>query len=343
MEENMTWDEILYELITADGVPGNEKNIACTCAAMLETYGDTEIDCNGNVLCSVGEQRPGRKTLLLNAHIDEIGMIVTHITDDGFLKVAKCGGIDERVLPAARVTVLGRERLGGVVTSVPPHLQSDSSKAAKLTDLYIDTGLSGKRAKELISLGDRVLIENEPLEMGGLVTSKALDDRACVLTIIKALDMLADKENDTAYNIKVLLSTCEEVGERGAKTGAFGSGADLAIILDVTFGRVHGESEEEYCTIGKGAAIGISPVLSRRLTDALVDTAKKAGLPYQMEVMSGRTGTDADVIAVSESGIPACTVSVPIKYMHTPVEAVNMSDIEDTAALIAAFCEGGAF
>ena len=337
----MTWDEVLLELCRADGVPGNEKNIACTCAAFLETYGSAEIDRNGSVLCTIGEPDPAKKTVLLNAHIDEVGMIVTHITDDGFLKVAKCGGVDVRVLPASKVTILGRERLHGIVTSVPPHLQSDSSKAAKLDDLYIDTGLTGERAKELISLGDRVLIENEPLSMGGLVTCKALDDRACVLAVLMALDSLAGKE--TAFNIRVLFSAGEEVGSRGAKTGAFGSGADLALVLDVTFGRVHGESDEEYCTIGGGAAIGVSPVLSRRLTDKLIKTAKAAELPYQLEVMSGRTGTDADVIAVSESGIPTCTVSIPIKYMHTPVEAVKISDIENTAALIAEFCERGSF
>ena len=219
-------------------------------------------------------------------------------------------------------------------------MQSDSSKAASLDDLYIDTGLSGERAKELISLGDRVLIENEPLKMGSLVTSKALDDRACVLTILMALDMLKGRE--TAYNITVLLSSGEEVGSRGAVTGAYTSDADLALILDVTFGRVHGESEEEYCAIGGGAAIGISPVLSRKLSDALTETAKSEGLPYQLEVMSGRTGTDADAVTVTKGGIPACTVSVPIKYMHTPVEAVLPGDIENTAALVAAFCEKGA-
>ncbi len=340
MNDNMTFDEILRELCTADGVSGDEKNIACTCAAMLETYGSVRIDRSGNVICEVGKHSPEKKTLMLNAHIDEIGMIVTYITDDGFLRVSKCGGIDERVLPASKVTIYGKEKLNGIITSVPPHLQSDSSKAASLDDLYIDTGLSGERAKELISLGDRVLIENEPLKMGSLVTSKALDDRACVLTILMALDMLKGRE--TAYNITVLLSSGEEVGSRGAVTGAYTSDADLALILDVTFGRVHGESEEEYCAIGGGAAIGISPVLSRKLSDALTETAKSEGLPYQLEVMSGRTGTDADAVTVTKGGIPACTVSVPIKYMHTPVEAVLPGDIENTAALVAAFCEKGA-
>ncbi len=319
------------------------QNIATVCAGLLEKFGKAETDGCGNVLCKVGEHRPERKTLLLNAHIDEIAMIVTHIDESGFLKVGKCGGIDVRVLPASRVTIFHNDgkttsKYYGVLTSVPPHLQTDSSKAAKLDDLFIDTGL-GKKAKELISQGDMVLIENRPLEMGSLVTAKALDDRACVMAVLLALEKLVGKE--TAYNIEVLFSSGEELGSRGAKPGAFKSNADLALIFDVTFGRVHGESDDEYCAIGGGAAIGVSPVLSRELTNALTKTAENAGLPYQTEVMGGGTGTDADAIAVTKGGIPSCTVSIPIKYMHTPVEAVDMNDVENTAALTALFCEGG--
>ena len=341
MAENNKWFDILRDLCRADGVSGNESNIAHTVARFAEKYGRSEIDINGNVLCSVGEQRSDRKTLLLNAHIDEIGMIVNYITDDGFLRVSKCGGIDERVLPAAQVTILGKEKLYGVVTSVPPHLQSEKGRTAKLDELYIDTGLSGERCKELISLGDRVLIENDTVVMNDLVTSKALDDRACVLAILKAVENIdTDK---SAYNIKLLFSVNEEVGSRGAVTGSFDSDADLAIILDVTFGRVHGESSEEYCTIGGGAAIGVSPVLSHKLSEALMETAVLEDLTYQLEVMEGRTGTDADAVSISKSGISSCTLSIPIKYMHTPVEAVKMSDIDDTAALVSAFCKRGLY
>ena len=116
-----------------------------------------------------------------------------------------------------------------------------------------------------------------------------------------------------------------------------------ALVLDVSFGRVHGESEGDVGEIGKGAMIGISPVLSRRLTDCVTETAGAEGLPYQIEAMGGRTGTDADAITVTKGGVPTCTVSIPIKYMHTPVEAVKLSDVEDTAALVAAFCERGLF
>ena len=341
MKDNKALFELIKKLCTAPGVSGAEESIAEVCEELLAPYGETFRDCMGNVFCRVGEHDPAKKTLMLNAHIDEIGMIVTHITEDGFLRVSKCGGIDERVLPASKVTIYGREKLYGIITSVPPHLQSDSSKAASLDDLYVDTGLSGERAKALIAPGDRVLIENQPLEMGSLITSKALDDRACAATVLEALDILSGRESK--YNIEVLFSAGEEVGSFGAKTGAFKSEADFALVLDVTFGRCHGESEEDAFAIGGGAAIGISPVLDRRLSGELIETAKAAGLPYQTEVMSGRSGTDADAVTVTKGGIPACTVSVPIRYMHTPVEAVSPEDIMNTAALAAAFCERGLF
>lgn len=333
--------DILAGLCGAYGVSGEENEIGALCARLLGKYGSVTTDCLGNVICEVGRQDPSKKTLLLNAHIDEIGMIVNHITDYGFLRVSKCGGIDERVLPAAQVTVYGKQKLYGIITSVPPHLQSESTKAVSLEDLYVDIGMSGERAKELISIGDRVLIEASLSQLGELYTSKALDDRCCAAAVLYALEQLDGKQS--AYNIKVLFSVQEEVGARGAKTGAFQTDADLALILDVSFGCVHGESEEEVGIIGNGAMIGVSPVLNRKLSDALINVAKTEDLPYQLEVMGGKTGTDADAVSVSRNGIAACTVSIPIRYMHTPVETVRFEDIENTARLIASFCERGLF
>jgi endoglucanase len=337
--EKLDLKSVLSELCAADGVSGSEENIAQLCAEYLKSYGEVSVDSFNNVTCTVDGFCADKLTLVINAHIDEIGMIVNYITDDGFLRVSACGGIDERVLPAAQVTVLGKERLYGVFTSVPPHLQSKQGKTAGLSELYVDIGMSGERAKSLVSLGDRVLIENPLQQMGKLVTSKAIDDRSCVAAIIYALSLIKDKS--TAYNIKVLLSTKEEVGSQGAKTAMFNENADLALAVDVTFGRVHGESEENTGEIGSGAMIGVSPTLSRLFSNALIGLAKEENIPYQIEVMGGKTGTDADAFSVSKSGVAACTLSVPIRYMHTPVEAVSLDDIENTAKLIAAFCERG--
>lgn len=339
--DNFDITSVLSRLCAADGVSGAEENISALCAEFLSKYGKAEIDSFNNVTCRVGEFDDDKPTVLIDAHLDEIGMIVNYITDDGFLKVSKCGGIDERVLPAAQVTVLGKQKLYGVITSVPPHLQGEQSSAAKLEDLYVDIGLDGAQAKELVSLGDRVLIENELMPLGSLVTSKAIDDRSCAAVILYMLELLYGES--TKYNITVLFSSQEEVGSQGAKAAAFRENADISIAVDVSFGRVHGESEENTGEVGKGAMIGISPTLSRRLSDALIKTAESADLPYQIEVMGGKTGTNADAFSTAAGGSAAVTVSVPIKYMHTPVEAVAVSDIENTARLLAEFCKRGGF
>ncbi|MCD8095815.1 MAG: M20/M25/M40 family metallo-hydrolase [Ruminococcus sp.] len=332
--------DVLIDLCAADGVSGTEENIAALCEQYLSRYGRAETDEFNNVICTVGEHDESKPTLLLDAHLDEIGMVVTYIDDSGFLKASGIG-LDERVLSAAQVTILGRRRLYGIVTSVPPHLQTDKKNAVSIDELYIDTGLDAESVKEIVSLGDRVLIENRLEKMGELVTSKALDDRCCCAAVIYALELL--KNRACAYNIKVLFSSKEETGSQGAKTAAFKINADLAVAVDVSFAKSHSENEDYCGEIGKGAMIGFSPVLSKRLSCALKQTAEQAGIDYQIEVMSGRTGTNADVIAVSACGVPTCTLSIPIRYMHTPVEMAAMSDVENTGELIVQFCERGLF
>ncbi len=333
-------ESVLSDLASVSGVSGDESDAAALCAQYLSRYGSVSTDAFNNVICTVGEYDEGKKTLLIDAHLDEIGMKVTYITDDGFLKAYGIG-IDARVLPASTVTVYARQRLKGVVTSVPPHLKRERERATDIDDLYIDVGLSGQSAKELVSLGDTVLIENRLERMGELVTSKALDDRCCCAAVIYALELL--KEHESRYNIKVLFSSKEETGSQGARTAAYSLDADLALAVDVSFAKVHGEDEEGRGELGKGAMIGIAPTLSRQLSDALIEAAQVSDLPYQIEVMSGKTGTNADALAVAKGGVPVCTVSIPIRYMHTPVEAAAMSDIENTAKLIAELCERGLY
>ena len=330
--------EVLSRLCAADGVSGAENNACKAAAELLSGYAEVKIDSFGNVYGVLGEFSDKKQTLLLEAHIDEIGFIVNYITDDGFLKISGCGGIDERVLAAQQVTVLGKQRISGVLTSIPPHL-SKGGEPGGIEDVFVDIGMSRENAEKTVSLGDRVLIENELTELeGSLVTSKALDDRSGVAALLLALDKLKGKE--TAYNICVLFAAQEETGERGAKTGAFTLSPDLAIAVDVSFGKTHFESEERCGEMGGGAMIGFAPSLCRELSQKLVDTAESCKIPYQLEIMSGKTGTDADRISISKGGVKTVTVSIPLKYMHTPVEVVNLDDIEFTAELIVEFAQG---
>lgn len=181
-----------------------------------------------------------------------------------------------------------------------------------------------------------MLIENKAEKLAGSrVTSKAIDDRSGCTAILKTLELLNGQQ--TAYNIAVCFSTQEEVGERGAKTAAFDINADYAIVVDVSFAKTHYESEEECGIMGKGAMIGIAPSLSREMSDSFISLAEEKGIPYQLEVMSGKTGTNADTIGVSGSGTKAVTISIPEEHMHTPVEIVDINDIDNTALLIAEY------
>ena len=330
--------KVLTGLCKASGVSGSEKNACEAAAGFLREYADVSIDSFGNVIGTVGKHDENKKTLLLEAHIDEIGYIVTYITDDGFLKISNCGGTDDRVLTAQQVTVLGRQKLYGVVTSIPPHLQKDGEENNS-DSFYVDIGLTKEEAEQIVSLGDRVLVENElEIMQGHTVTSKALDDRCGVAAILLALDKLKDKQ--TAYNICVLFASQEETGERGAATGSYKLDADLAVAVDVTFAHSHSDSSDGFGVLGKGAMIGVAPSLSRELSDAFIKTAQQSGIPYQIEVMNGKTGTDADRISISKSGVRTVTLSVPLRYMHTPVEVIDLRDIDNTASLIAEFAQG---
>ena len=332
--------EILQKLCPAFGVSGDEQEAAEAALSLLAPYGEGSFD---SKTCNAVFRRKGfdpeKKTVLLDAHIDEIGFVVTYITDDGFLKVAPVGGIDRRMLLASEVVVFGRERVRGVITSTPPHLEDDNKKLPEVSDIYIDIGMSGKRAKELVSLGDKACVVNTPeMLLGKRVTAKALDDRSGAAALIRTVELLNDKP--LGVNVVLLLSSKEEIGEIGAKTGTFDISPDIAIAVDVSFAYTQGEDREECGELSKGPMIGISPSLSRELSDKLIACAKENGIPYQLEIMSGKTGTNADQMTVSKGGVRAVTVSVPEKYMHTPAEIIDIDDIENTALLLARFIGG---
>ena len=330
----------VISLAEACGASGSEKCAAELALSMLREYcPDAEI-INGNVIGRFGTHKEGLPLLVLDAHIDQVGLIVTYITDEGFVKVGNIGGIDRRLLPAQPVVIHGKRDVKGVICSVPPHLTNGDSGVLEMEDVAIDTGLTKAELEEVIEAGDSITFDVTCRDLiGSRITGGALDDRCGVASILYALELLRDKP--MAYNTAVIFSTQEEVGERGAKIGAFELDPDIAIAVDVSFAYAIGEDESKCGYLGKGPMIGISPSLSREISDSLISTAKAEDIPYQREVMSGLTSTNADRYSVNRCGAKTCTVSIPLRNMHTPVEVIDLEDVEMTAKLLAGFIREG--
>jgi len=325
--------DLLKKLTSAVGVSGAEENINEVLCNILKDYGEVSVDCMNNVYCTFGKGYH----FLLDAHLDEIGMIVKAISNDGFLKIEKCGGIDARMLLGYEVSVWGKKELKGVISTLPPHLlkEGDEDKAPKTDDISIDIGLSKTEAEKLVSPGDRVTFKrNFTKLLGNQLSSSVLDDRCGVASIILALDLL----KDVKAKITVMFSSQEEVGGRGAAVGAFAKNVDEAIAVDVSFGWSPLCKKTDCGELGKGPMVGFSPILDTKISKKLIKTAEKFGIPYQREVMGGgHTGTNADEISLTECGIKTALISIPEKYMHSPIEVIDITDVENTAKLIAAY------
>lgn len=324
--------ELLKDLTQITCVSGYEKNIHNYLINVLKDYGEVTTDAMNNIFCTFGSG----VHFLLDAHIDQIGFIVTEITDDGFMKFDKIGGIDAKFLPAFEVTVWGKKKISGVISTLPPHLQSsdDEKKAPKIRDLAIDTGYSKAELDEIISVGDTVTFKNNFTQLlNNQVSANSLDDRSGVAAILLCLDRL----KKLPCKITVLFSSQEEVGTRGAKIGPYLKKVDESICVDVSFAYTPGCDKIECGEISKGAMIGFSPILNRDISNKLASVAKDNNIPYQREIMSGRTGTNADVISISESGVKTALISIPEKYMHQRVEVVDTADVEAVSDLICAY------
>ena len=326
---------LLKELCGAGGVSGAESDAAETAARLLNKFMPAETDALGSVRGSIGEGKPH---ILLDAHLDRIGLIVTAVDSDGFLKVAKCGGADIRVLAAAGVTVHGREKLSGVITSTPPHLSKpeDSGKAKGFDDISVDIGMRREEASKLVSPGDRITFNgNYENLLGSRVCSPAIDDRAGIAAILRCLELLDGKKLDCT--LSVLFSVQEETTGSGAQTGAFSAQAEEAIAVDVSFASAPGISREKYASLGGGTMVGYAPSLDYEMSRRLSELAQEKGISCQTEVMGGRTGTNCDQIQTSGRGVKTALLSIPLRNMHTAAEVCDLADIESTARLLAEY------
>ena len=328
--------ELLLRLSRAAGVSGAEEGIARAIEAELDGIAGCRRTPLGCVIATVGAGR-GPKVMTAS-HMDEVGFIVTHIEEDGFLRVAQVGGIDRKLYASACVTVhTAQGDLPGVIASVPPHLRREEKELPAVDAIAVDLGLSGEEARAAVQPGDRLTPDVPPaVLLDGSVSARALDDRACCAAVILAAKELAALS--LPLELDFVFTTMEEVGSQGAVTAAGELSPDCCIALDVSFAVTPDAPAKNCGRLGGGPMLGIAPVLDNALTGLARRTAEGEGLPLQFEVMAGTTGTDADEIAVSGCGVRTVLFSIPQRYMHTPVEVVDPADVESTAALIAAFC-----
>lgn len=327
--------ELTKRLCSAAGPSGCEAAVFDIIQDYLEPFADEiTTDALGNLMAVKRCGKSGAKTVMLNAHMDEIGLIVTG-AKDGFLSFASLGGVDARMLPAREVRVLGERTLFGVIDTLPPHLQADFKQAIDADKLYIDIGLSQEEALKAAPAGTPVVFSTAMEEVGqNYLCGKALDDRSCVAIVMKVFELLSSRTLNV--DLCCLISTQEEVGHRGAFVGAWSMNPDIALVVDVTHSCTP-DAPDIDIQCGAGSVIEYGPNMNRALTEQLIALAKEKDIPYQLSVSAGgNSGTDAHAIQISRRGVATALISLPLKYMHTPVEMVSTADM---AAIQRLLCE----
>lgn len=332
----MNETERLLALSAADAIggAGEVKELLKREAAQVASVADLP---DGGITATIAGTSD--YTVMLEAHYDQIGLLVTEILPGGFLRVAAVGGVDGRHLPATRVTVYGKAPIPGVITSVPPHLKKgDGDPAPTVESVFVDTGLSD--AGEQVSVGDRVAFAEPPVLLAeGVVSGPSLDNRAGCAAVLGALERIK-AAGKPPVTVVALFADAEELGMRGSRTSAYTLKPDEAVAVDVTFGDQPAVSPEKAGRLGNGGMIGLSPALDRGIADRLTAVAADHA-DCQFEIMASRTGTDADVITLTRGGIRTGLVSIPLRNMHTTAETVWMKDVEAVAELLAAYAMEG--
>ena len=339
----MATPETLLELLTAPGPSGYETAPA---AAWREAAGDF-AEVSGDTLGSSLARVPGTgdgPRLAVVGHIDEIGLIVTHVSDEGFLHFIGVGGWDAQILVGQRVELATRGgRVLGVIGKKPIHLlkEDDRKKVAEIKDLHIDVGAKdGDEARDLVRIGDVAVIAGAPVELpNGRLASRSLDNRLGAYVALEAARLVA-QDGGAPGEVVAVASVQEEITFAGARTTAYALEPDVAVVVDVTHAtdapgievREIGKHE-----LGSGPAIERGSIISPAVFELLHDTAEAEGIPFTIAASARSTGTDADAVHISRAGIPTGVVSIPLRYMHSPVELVQLDDVEATAKLLAAF------
>ena len=339
----MSTPALLHRLLTAPGPPGHEQAPAAIWREAAEEFADeVTLDAMGNSVARVNGSAD-HPLLAVVGHVDEIALIVSHISDKGFLHVIGSGGWDPQVLVAQRVEVLTRSgSVRGVIGRKPIHvLEGDErKKAVELKGLHVDIGArDGDEARTLVREGDPIVITAEPVELrGDRIISRSLDNRLGIYVALEVARRVSEAGGG-AGPVAAVAAVQEEIGAHGARAMAYGLQPDLAIAVDVTHatdapGVDAGELGEH--GLGSGPVITRGAVVSRPLNDLIDAAAESVGIECTTEAAGRSTGTDADSIHLSRTGVATAVVSIPLRYMHPPVELVELADVEATIAVIAA-------
>ncbi|MEA1894051.1 MAG: M42 family metallopeptidase [Euryarchaeota archaeon] len=332
--------DLLQRLSDAHGISGYEGDVRAIVRQELSSYGDVRVDVPGNLIVTKKGTSP---SIMLAAHIDEIGLAVKHIDENGFLKFVKVGGWFDQTLLNQRVIVHSKDPCFGVIGSKPPHVmkEDERKKPVESKDMFIDVGASSadEVASMGIEVGTSVSIDQNLVRLANdYVTGKALDNRAGAALLIEVMKRIGDVKP----TVHAVFTVQEEVGLKGARTAAFGLDPDVAIAIDTCIAGDHPgiTKDESAMEVGKGAAITVMDAGGRGVITHpnvlawLRETAKKNKIAYQLDVSDGGT-TDATAISLTRAGIPSGVICVTTRYLHSPVEVLSLADMESCADLIA--------
>lgn len=335
---------LLEKLCDNDGISGGEKEFSIYAENLLKPYCvETKTDKLGNVIGFIPSNRKNAKKLMIEAHLDRIGLMVKRIDENGFVEFEKVGGIDERILPSAEVIILGKEKLFGVIGAKSPHLRfgDDEDKRPEIKDMLIDVGLNKKEAEKVLEPGDFILFKSKLTRLiNNRVSGAALDNRAGMAAVFDFLDK--NKEKTFPFDLYIVFSVGEETGLIGASSACYSIKPDIVAAVDVTFGKIHSaENTTGTFDLGCGGVIFRGPDVCRKGTLNLIKMAKEKNIPFDIEVSGSSSGTTTTVMQNACGAAKTFLVSIPLKYMHQTVEMLSLNDISATGDLLSIIASGG--
>ena len=337
---------LLKSLIDIPCPSGYENGLQKTIIDIVSPLVDKiELDVQGNLVAYKKAKSVNSKTLMFIAHADEVGLLVQYIEDDGYIRFSKIGGVDIQILKGRNVVILHEKKeISGVIGVRPIHMENEDSKhKVDISELWIDIGTCSKAETEsLVSIGDPIIMDSKLSRLtNNKVSGKACDDKAGIVTLIKALEVLKQNQIESQYNIVLVISVQEEVGARGATTASFNINPDIGIAIDVAHATDYptiNKAKHGDIRLGGGVIIPTSADTSRSIQAKFKDIAMSQNIPFQSLAISGQSGTDAQAIQISRGGCLVGLLSIPCRYMHSPAEVISFTDIEYAAKLIVEFC-----